>query len=96
VPVDGAVRAVVEVASRQHAVISLAQLEQAGLGRHAVAHRVKAGWLRPLHRSVYLVGPLESPHTQAMAAVLATGGICPLTQPPFCGIGARRGRARST
>jgi very-short-patch-repair endonuclease len=75
VPVDGAVRAVAELASRQHAVISLAQLEQAGLGRHAVAHRVKAGWLRPLHRGVYLVGPLESPHSRAMAAVLATDGL---------------------
>jgi len=73
VPVDGAVRAVVEVASRQHAVISLAQLEQAGLGRHAVAHRVKAGWLRPLHRGVYLIGPLETEHSRAMAAALAAG-----------------------
>jgi very-short-patch-repair endonuclease len=75
VPVDGAVRAVVEVASRQHAVISLAQLERAGLGRHAVAYRVKAGWLRPLHRGVYLVGPLETEHSRAMAAALATGGV---------------------
>ena len=38
-------------------------------------HRVARGWLRRLHRGVYLVGPLETPHTRAMAAVLATDGI---------------------
>ena len=72
-PVDGAERAAVELAGRQHGVISLEQLKLAGLGRHPVAHRVKTGWLRPLHRGVYLVGPLESAHSRLMAAALAAG-----------------------
>ena len=72
-PVDGAVRAVMAVASRQHAVVSVAQLAAAGLGRHAVAHRTATGWLRPMFRSVYLVGPLESPLSRLMGAVLACG-----------------------
>ena len=33
----------------------------------------RRGWLRRIHRGVYLVGPLETPHTSAMAAVLAVG-----------------------
>ena len=31
------------------------------------------GWLRRMHRGVYLVGPLEAPHSRAMAATLAAG-----------------------
>jgi len=55
---DGAERAAIELAGRQHGVISVEQLERAG---------------RPLHRGVYLVGPLESPHSRLMAATLAAG-----------------------
>ena len=72
-PVENAERAAVELAGRQHGVISVEQLPRCGMGRHAVAHRVKSGWLRPLHRGVYLVGPLESPHSRLMAAALAAG-----------------------
>jgi predicted transcriptional regulator of viral defense system len=36
---------------------------------------VHAGHLRRLHHGVYLVGPLETPHTAPMAAALATGGV---------------------
>jgi very-short-patch-repair endonuclease len=82
VPVDGAVRNVVALARRQHAVIRLGQLEEAGLGRHAVAHRVKSGWLQPLHRGVYLVGPLETEHSRAMAATLAAGPDAVLSHYP--------------
>ena len=53
--------------------MSVGQLERAGLGRHAVAHGAQTGWLRPLHRGVYLVGPLETEHSRAMAATLAAG-----------------------
>ncbi len=72
-PVDGAVRAVVALVSRRHAVVSSVELAEAGLGRHAVAHRVATGWLRRMFRGVYLVGPLETPHSRAMAATLAVG-----------------------
>ena len=63
----------VAVAARQHGVVTTAQLAAAGLGRHAIAHRVRAGWLRRLHRGVYLVGPLTGPLTLEMAALLTCG-----------------------
>jgi len=69
-PVD---RVVLAVAGRQHGMVTAAQLADAGLGRHAIAHRVRSGWLRRRHYGVYLVGPLETPHSAAMAAVLAYG-----------------------
>jgi len=62
-----------EVAAGQHGVVTSAQLFVAGLGRHAIAHRVRVGWLRRLHRGVYLVGPLMGPLTKEMAALLACG-----------------------
>jgi very-short-patch-repair endonuclease len=70
----GAGRAIIAIANRQHAVVSLEQLVAASISRDEVRHRVEQGWLRRVHRGVYLVGPLESPHSHAMAAVLAYGG----------------------
>jgi very-short-patch-repair endonuclease len=72
-PVDRADRAVIEIARRQHAVVGMADLAAAGLGRHAIAHRTATGWLRPMFRGVYLVGPLEMPLSRLMGAVLAAG-----------------------
>ena len=66
-------REVFAVAGRQHGAITVGQLAEAGLSHDAVAHRVKRGWLRRKYRGVYLVGPLETPHTNAMAAVRAVG-----------------------
>jgi very-short-patch-repair endonuclease len=82
VPVDGADRAVVALASRRHAVVTAAELAEAGLSRHAVAHRLGTGWLRRMHRGVYLVGPLEAPHSRAMAATLAAGAGAVLSHYP--------------
>ena len=64
---------VAEIAARQHGVVTTAQLAAAGLGRRAVAHRVKHRRLTPLHRGVYLVGPNHTSLTSPMAAVLACG-----------------------
>jgi predicted transcriptional regulator of viral defense system len=72
-PVESGDRAVVVVAGRQHAAVSSAQLVDAGLSRHAIAHRLRTGRLRRMHRGVYLVGPLEAVHSRAMAATLAVG-----------------------
>ena len=54
-----------------------------GASRPAARHRGRdplrgrawcaKGWLQRRHRGVYLVGPLASPHTAAMAALLAVG-----------------------
>ena len=57
----------------QHGVVSSAQLAEAGASPGWIAHRVERGWLRRLHRGVYLVGPLEAPHARAMAAAIAGG-----------------------
>jgi hypothetical protein len=61
------------LAARQHGVVTSAQLAAAGFSRHAIANGAARGWLRRVHRGVYLVGPLEGPWSRAMAAVLAYG-----------------------
>jgi very-short-patch-repair endonuclease len=69
--VDLAIRGVAE---RQHGVISTKQLVAAGLGRGAIADRVRRGLLRPVHRGVYLWGmAVPSLQAQAFAAAQACG-----------------------
>ena len=46
------------IGGRQHGVVSFRQLIDAGLGRGAIAHRVRAGRLHRLHRGVFAVGHL--------------------------------------
>src|SRR3954469_8060576 len=48
--------AIAALATRQHGVVSRAQLLDLGLGAGAIKHRVRLGRLRPLHRGVYAVG----------------------------------------
>ncbi len=50
-------RAIARVAGRQDNVIAREQLVAAGLGRGAIAHRVRAGWMRRLYHAVFLIGP---------------------------------------
>jgi very-short-patch-repair endonuclease len=61
-------------AARQHGLVTTAQLLAVGWSRDVITRHMRSAWLRRLHRGVYLAGPLETPHTAAMAAVLATGG----------------------
>jgi very-short-patch-repair endonuclease len=70
---DEAARVVLAFARDQHGVISSAQLVAAGISPRWVQRRVDRGWLRRLHRGVYLAGPLEAEHSLAMAATLAAG-----------------------
>src|SRR5690606_35009045 len=62
------------LAANQHGVITRAQLLKAGIAAHVIDRRLKMGRLRPMHRGVYLVGPLRVRRTDEMAAVLACGG----------------------
>ena len=63
-----------EIASRQHGVVSLRQLEHVGLDRYAVAKRARRGRLHRIHHGVYAVGHRGlSLHGRFMAAVLACG-----------------------
>jgi very-short-patch-repair endonuclease len=60
-------------AARQDGAISLAQLAAAGMSRGAIDHRLSTGWLRRVHRGVFLVGPVAGPRAFEHAALLACG-----------------------
>lgn len=65
---------VAEIAARQHGVISVAQLYEAGLSKSSILKRRRAGRLHSLHRGVYAVGHLAPNNERRwMAAVLASG-----------------------
>jgi very-short-patch-repair endonuclease len=60
-----------ELARRQHGAVSRAQLVRRGVSDHAIGVRVRDGRLSPVHRGVYLVGPVADPLAMEAAAVLA-------------------------
>jgi very-short-patch-repair endonuclease len=61
-------------AERQHALITLPQLQSLGLGRSGVSKRASNGRLHRVHRGVYAVGhPNLTKRGHWMAAVLACG-----------------------
>ena len=47
-----------EIAGKQFNRISRAQLQEAGLSNHAIAHRIATGRLVPIHEGVFAVAPL--------------------------------------
>jgi predicted transcriptional regulator of viral defense system len=70
-PLDAAIA---RLAERQHGVVSLPQLQLAGLTKDAVGKRVTSGRLVRLHRGVYAVGHARlTQRGRWMAAVLAYG-----------------------
>jgi very-short-patch-repair endonuclease len=65
---------VAAIAARQHGVITLTQLIEAGLSPSGVRRRLQSGRLHRIHRGVYAVGhPGLSNEGRWMAAVLACG-----------------------
>ena len=67
-------RAIARLASRQHGLVTSAQLREAGLSSAAISKRVARERLHRLHRGVYSVGfAAESLEAKWMAAVLACG-----------------------
>jgi very-short-patch-repair endonuclease len=67
-------RAIAWIGRRQDNVITVEQALRAGLGRGALAHRVKVGAMQRLHTGVYLIGPAPpTPMAKARAAALAVG-----------------------
>ena len=62
-----------ELGAQQLGLVTRAQLLEAGLTGETIKARVRAQWLRRLHRGVYHVGPVVVPRARALAAVLACG-----------------------
>ncbi len=63
-----------KLATRQHGVVTAAQLRELGLSRATITHRADAGRLHRIHRGVYAVGHDRlSEKGRYMAAVLAAG-----------------------
>jgi very-short-patch-repair endonuclease len=66
--------AVLELAERQHGVVSRAQLHGLGMSRAAIGHRLNRGKLHRLMQGVYAVGrPEVTDRGRWMAAILACG-----------------------
>jgi very-short-patch-repair endonuclease len=65
---------IARIAARQHGVVSLAQLQNAGIRRQGIYRRIQGGRLHRLHRGVYAVGHSKLTfEARCMAAVLALG-----------------------
>jgi predicted transcriptional regulator of viral defense system len=63
-----------KIATRQHGVVSLAQLLSAGFSKSVISRRVARGQLHRIHRGVYALGyPGLFAHRRWMAAILACG-----------------------
>jgi predicted transcriptional regulator of viral defense system len=64
------------LATRQHGVISAAQLHAVELTPTAIHRRLRAGGLHRVHRGVYAVGHPRLPaRGRLWAAVLVSGGV---------------------
>ncbi|MGE0065978.1 MAG: type IV toxin-antitoxin system AbiEi family antitoxin domain-containing protein [Solirubrobacterales bacterium] len=72
--VDNADGRIARIAGRQHGIVAVTQLSQAGIDSSGVARRVRAGRLHRLFRGVYSVGnPRPNQQGWWMAAVRACG-----------------------
>jgi very-short-patch-repair endonuclease len=70
---------ILEIAARQHSVVTHQQLRQAQLSRGAIEHRLRTGTLRSVHRGVYRTGPTTPKYQAEAAALLACGDEAALT-----------------
>jgi Transcriptional regulator, AbiEi antitoxin/Protein of unknown function (DUF559) len=67
-------RVILQLAVRQHGIVSRRQLLDRGFTRDRIQHRVDKGWLVAIHPGVYVVGSRRITHrSRWLAAVLAVG-----------------------
>lgn len=64
---------ILQIAARQHGVVTRGQLREAGLSAGAIGHRLRRGTLRQVHRGVYRTGPTTPKYQAEAAALLACG-----------------------
>ncbi len=89
-------RRIAWIAGEQHGVVSLAQLEAAGLSPSAARRRVAAGSLVRLHRGVFAVGHgAVSRNGRRLAAVLACGSGAALSHRSAAALWGLRPSSRS-
>ena len=89
--------AIGELASAQHGVVTLGQLQLLGLTKSGVAARVKSGRLYRIHRGVYAVGHGRlTSHGRTMAAVLAYGPRAAASHRTAAGLHGLRADNRAT
>lgn len=69
----GIERKIAAIARRQYGVVTRSQLLAAGVPPDVVDRLLRAERLRPVHRGVYLAGPIMAKLTREMAALLACG-----------------------
>jgi very-short-patch-repair endonuclease len=91
---NGADRLILALARRQQGAAAARQFAAAGVSRDVVRHRVSTGWLVRRYRGVYLVGPLRTPLTEPIAAVLALGEAALLSHYPAAVLWGLRPPAR--
>lgn len=77
---------ILELAARQHGVVSRRQLVQAGVSPDKVDGRVRAKRLHPLYRGVYRIGPVVAQYAHEMAAVLACDGLAVVSHRSAAGL----------
>jgi very-short-patch-repair endonuclease len=79
------------IAARQHGLVTRRQLIDAGVSPQVIERRVQAGRLVRAFRGVYRVGPLRSPRTREMAALLAFGPEAVISHESAAGVLALAG-----
>lgn len=77
---------ILEIAARQHGVVTRGQLRQAGLSRGAIEHRLRKGTLQSVHRGVYRAGHTRPKLQAEAAALLALGADAVLTHRSAAGV----------
>ncbi len=87
---------IIAIGSRSRGPVTRSQMIEAGVSPSAITYGLTTGLLQSLHRGVYRVGPVPTPHEAETAALLACGEFAVLshaTAADLWGFGPARGTA---